>query len=205
MKTFRFLACFFVLSTAATTPLLAQGDNVDWAQGTANSAMARWPDGRFVTADAPWHWNYELGTLLEGMDGVWFSTADGADFKYIKSSVDQLVTPDGTIPTLKPEDHELDNILLGRQLLLLYRVTLDKRYLTAATFLNDQLAQQPRNADGGYWHKQRYPNQMWLDGLYMASPFYAECGQVFGEAGDFNEAVTQIRLINQHTLSLIHI
>ncbi len=58
----------------------------------------------------------------------------------------QLVAPDGSIPTLKPEEHQLDNILLGRQLLLLYGVTQNKRYLTAATFLYDQLAQQPRNA-----------------------------------------------------------
>ena len=115
-----------------------------------------------------------------------------------QESVDQLVTPDGTIPTLKPEDHELDNILLGRQLLLLYRVTLDKRYLTAATFLNDQLAQQPRNADGGYWHKQRYPNQMWLDGLYMAEPFRAEYAFISHRPEDFKDITHQFVLMEEH-------
>ena len=88
------------------------------------------------------------------------------------------MTPDGAIPTYKPEENELDSILMGRQLLLLYGVTQDKRYLTAATLLYDQLRQQPRTPSGGFWHKQRYPNQMWLDGLYMAEPFYAEYASI---------------------------
>ena len=199
MKSACIFAYLFVLAaTTAPTHLFAQDDNDHWAQLAANSAMARWPDGRFAPEGAPWHWNYELGTLLEGMDAVWFNTADGDYYKYVKSSVDQLVTPDGAIPTLKPEDHELDNILLGRQLLLLYRVTLNKRYLTAATFLEDQLAQQPRNADGGYWHKQRYPNQMWLDGLYMAEPFRAEYAFLSHHPEEFKDITHQFVLMDEH-------
>ena len=198
MKFCHLLASYLFVVAAGTTLLVAQDDNDHWAKRAADSAMARWPDGRFVAADAPWHWNYELGTLLEGMDAVWLSTANGDYSKYIKSSVDQLVTPTGTIPTLKPEDHELDNILLGRQLLLLYRVTLDKRYLTAATFLYDQLAQQPRNADSGYWHKQRYPNQMWLDGLYMAEPFRAEYAFISHRPEDFKDITHQFVLMDEH-------
>ncbi len=130
-------------------------------------------------AGARWAWNYELGTLLEGMDAVWLNTADPRYFNYIKSSVDQFVGPDGSIPTYKPEENQLDNILLGRQLLLLYGVTQDPRYAKAATLLYEQLMHQPRTASGGFWHKQRYPNQMWLDGLYMAEPFYAEYASTF--------------------------
>ena len=160
--------------------------------------IARWPDGRFVPAGARWIWNYELGTLLEGMDSVWLSTADPSYFHYIQNSVDALVAPDGSIPTLKPEEHQLDNILLGRQLLLLYGVTRNQRYLTAATFLYDQLAQQPRNASGGFWHKQRYPNQMWLDGLYMAEPFRAEYASISHHPEDFADITHQFVLMEQH-------
>ena len=110
----------------------------------------------------------------------------------------QLVTPDGSIPTLKPEEHQLDNILLGRQLLLLYRVTQNKRYLTAATFLYDQLEQQPRTPIGGFWHKQRYPNQMWLDGLYMAEPFYAEYASISHHPEEFNDITHQFVLMEEH-------
>jgi unsaturated rhamnogalacturonyl hydrolase len=129
---------------------------------------------------------------------VWLSTADRTYFNYVKDSVDQLVTPDGSIPTLKTEDHELDNILLGRQLLLLYRVTQSKPYLTAATFLYQQLKLQPRNPDGGFWHKQRYPNQMWLDGLYMAEPFYAEYASISHRPEDFKDITRQFVLIEEH-------
>jgi unsaturated rhamnogalacturonyl hydrolase len=198
MKIFSFLASFSLVAAFATTSVFAQDGHDHMAKLAASSAIARWPDGRFVPPGAPWHWNYELGTLLEGMDAVWFDTADGDYFKYIKNSVDQLVTPDGAIPTLKPGDHELDNILLGRQLLLLYRVTQDKKYLTAATYLFDQLAQQPRNADGGYWHKQRYPNQMWLDGLYMAEPFRAEYAALSHHPEDFKDITHQFVLMYDH-------
>jgi unsaturated rhamnogalacturonyl hydrolase len=148
MKTLRFLFCFLAFVSAAS--LMLRADELPWSQRAANAAMVRWPDGRFVPVGAPWIWNYELGTLLEGMDSVWLSTADPRYFHYIQSSVDALIGPDGSLPTLKPEEHQLDNILLGRQLLLLYGVTQDRRYLAAATFLYDQLAHQPRNASGGF-------------------------------------------------------
>jgi unsaturated rhamnogalacturonyl hydrolase len=200
MKILRILFSLLALTGAASLMLRAAtpDDSLPWSQHAANAAIARWPDGRFVAPGAPWKWNYELGTLLEGMDAVWLNSADPRYFHYIQNSVDALLAPDGSIPTLKPEDHELDNILLGRQLLLLYRVTRNLRYLTAATFLYNQLAQQPRNTSGGYWHKQRYPNQMWLDGLYMAEPFRAEYASISHHPEDFNDITQQFVLMEQH-------
>jgi unsaturated rhamnogalacturonyl hydrolase len=202
MKTLRLLACLAALvstaQSALASALAAPADQQPWSQHAANAAIARWPDGRFTPAGAPWVWNYELGTLLEGMRSVWLSDVDPRYFNYIKRSVDALVAPDGSIPTLKPEEHQLDNILLGRQLLFLYRVTQDKRYLTAATFLWNQLAPQPRNAEGGYWHKQRYPNQMWLDGLYMAEPFRAEYASISHHPEEFADITKQFVLMEQH-------
>ncbi|MGA3032630.1 MAG: glycoside hydrolase family 88 protein [Terracidiphilus sp.] len=199
MKSIRFDARSFVLAVAsaafASTACAAQ---LPWSQRVADAALARWPDGRTVPAGAPWFWNYELGTLLEGMDDVWLATVDPRYFNYIKSSVDQLVTPDGAIPMLKPEEHQLDDILLGRQLLLLYNITQEKRYLTAATFLHDQLAQQPRNAEGGYWHKQLYPNQMWLDGLYMAEPFRAQYAVLSHHPEEFADITHQFVVMEEH-------
>jgi unsaturated rhamnogalacturonyl hydrolase len=170
-----------------------------WSERAADDAIKRWPDGRFVPADARWAWNYELGTLLEGMDDVWLNTADPRYFNYIKSSIDQFVGPDGSIPTRNLEEYQLDNILLGRQLLLLYGVTQDPRYAKAATLLYDQLLHQPRTPSGGFWHKQRYPNQMWLDGLYMAGPFYAEYAATFHHPEVFSDITHQFVLINEHT------
>jgi unsaturated rhamnogalacturonyl hydrolase len=199
MKSLRFLACVFVLAATAGAALpIFHADQLPWSQRAANAAMVRWPDGRFAPAGAPWAWGYELGTLLEGMDSVWLNTVDPRYFNYIKSSVDQFIGPDGSILMLKTDEHQLDNILLGRQLLLLYGVTQDRRYLTAATSLYDQLAHQPRNASGGFWHKQKYPNQMWLDGLYMAEPFYAEYASISHHPEAFSDITHQFVLMEEH-------
>jgi unsaturated rhamnogalacturonyl hydrolase len=200
MNSLRLLACLAVLAFTGTSALAAPPDPLPWSQRAANAAIARWPDGRFAPAGnpAPSTWNYELGTLLEGMRSAWLTDVDPRDFNYIKSSIDALVAPDGSIPTLKPEEHQLDNILLGRQLLFLYGVTQNKRYLTAATFLWNQLGAQPRNVEGGYWHKQRYPNQMWLDGLYMAEPFRAEYAFISHHPEEFADITKQFVLMDQH-------
>jgi unsaturated rhamnogalacturonyl hydrolase len=168
------------------------------SERVAGAAIDRWPQGCFVPAAAHCAWNYELGTLLEGMDAAWLNTADPRYYNYIKSSVDRLVDADGSIPTWKPEEHQLDDILLGRQLLLLYGVTQDSHYAKAAALLYQQLVHQPRNASGGFWHKQKYPNQMWLDGLYMAEPFYAEYAAMFHQPEAFTDIAHQFALIDEH-------
>jgi unsaturated rhamnogalacturonyl hydrolase len=183
---------------ACGASLAANAQDKPWSQRAASAATERWPEGRFAPAGARWAWNYELGTLLEGMDAVWLNTADRRYFNYIKASVDQFVDADGAIPTWKAEENQLDNILLGRQLLLLYGVTQDKRYSKAATLLYEQLAHQPRTPSGGFWHKQRYPNQMWLDGLYMAEPFYAEYAAFSHHPDAFADVTHQFVLMDEH-------
>jgi len=199
MKSCRNLVLSMLLAGIVTRNFsAAHGQELPWSDRAANAAVTRWPDGRFVPADARWAWNYELGTLLRGMDAVWFNTADARYYKYIKSSIDQFVETDGSIPTYKVEENQLDNILLGRQLLLLYGVTQDPRYAKAATLLYQQLVHQPRTAFGGFWHKQKYPNQMWLDGLYMAEPFYAEYAATFHHPEAFEDITHQFSLIEDH-------
>ncbi len=179
-------------------PAMTHAQQKSWSQRMADTTMQRWPEGHFAPAGASWHWNYELGTLLEGMDAVWYSSANREYFRYLKQSVDQFVGPDGSIATYDASEDSLDNVLTGRQLLLLYGVTQDKRYYRAATLLRQQLAQQPKNASGGFWHKKIYPNQMWLDGLYMAEPFYAQYAAEFREPQDFAEITRQFVLMEQH-------
>jgi unsaturated rhamnogalacturonyl hydrolase len=192
MKSIRLLASLAVLAITARSAIAAPPNPPPMPERAANAAITRWPDG------APSTWNYELGTLLQGMRAVWLTDVDPRYFNYIESSVDALIAPDGSIPTLKPEEHQLDNILLGRQLLFLYGVTQDKRYLTAATFLWNQLGAQPRNVEAGYWHKQHYPNQMWLDGLYMAEPFRAEYASISHHPEEFADITKQFALMEQH-------
>jgi unsaturated rhamnogalacturonyl hydrolase len=173
-------------------------DEVSWSQRAANAAIQRWPDGLFVAPGADWTWNYELATLLEGMNAVASRTSDPRYFDYIKRSMDAFIKPDGTIATWKPREDQLDHILPGRLLLRLYGATHEPRYEKAATLLYEQLERQPRNALGGFWHKQRYPNQMWLDGLYMAEPFYAEYASTFHHPEAFKDITLQFELVDAH-------
>src|ERR1041384_7860471 len=112
--------------------------------------------------------------------------------------MDHFVAADGTIRTYKLEDYSLDNVLPGRILLLLYRVTEQEKYRKAAAQLRAQLKTQPRTSEGGFWHKKIYPEQMWLDGLYMAEPFYAEYAATFHEDADFADIVKQFTLMEAH-------
>lgn len=176
------VAAFFV---KAQTPA--------WSQRMAATAMRLWPDslpgGR---------WAYEQGVVLQGMQSVWQQTGDGVYFKYIQHHTDRYLTADGTIRTYKAGDYNLDNILSGRSLLLLYQVLNTEKYINAASLLYQQLRQQPRNREGGFWHKQRYPDQMWLDGLYMAEPFYAGYADIFHHQADFADIADQFILIEKH-------
>jgi unsaturated rhamnogalacturonyl hydrolase len=184
--------CFLFTAAGFAQPL-------PWSQRLANSTMQRWSDGRYVPPDAHWEWNYELSVVLNGMNALWYNTADRRYYQYLKDSVDQFVQPDGSIATYDPRKNSLDNIAMGRDVLLLYRVTRDGRYYKAATLLRKQLATQPRTPSGGFWHNQMSPDQMWLDGLYMAEPFYAEYAATFQEPQDFADITKQFVLIKNHT------
>jgi unsaturated rhamnogalacturonyl hydrolase len=175
----------------------AQEMSPDLAARLAHTVMQRWPQGEPPQPGTSVRWNYELGTLLNGMDALWYDTADADYYRYVKQCIDQLLSADGSIPTYRLQENSLDNILLGRQLLLLYRVTRQPKYYTAAALLRQQLSTQPRNRFDGFWHKQIYPDQVWLDGLYMAEPFYAEYASTFQEPRDFDDITRQFVLIDE--------
>jgi len=119
--------------------------------------------------------------------------------KFAEDAVGSLIAPDGSIQGYKAEEYQLDALNPGKTALALWQLTHEERYKKAAMLLRQQLDTQPRTPDGGFWHKQRYTQQMWLDGIYMGSPFYAECGGLFDEPGDFDDVAKQIRLIDEHT------
>ncbi|HYJ45126.1 MAG TPA: glycoside hydrolase family 88 protein, partial [Pyrinomonadaceae bacterium] len=133
-----------------------------------------------------------------GIEGVWLKTADGRYFRYIQHITDRFINEDGTIRTYKPEEYNIDTVLPGRNLLLLYKVTGQEKYRKAAAALREQLKTHPRTSEGGFWHKKIYPSQMWLDGLYMGEPFYAEYAATFHEDADFDDIAKQFILMERH-------
>ena len=163
-----------------------------WSVRTADSVMKRSP-GRTEK------WAYEWGLALKSIEQVWLKTHEEKYYNYVKRSIDEFVNPGGEIGTYHLEEYNLDHINPGKLLFLLYRETGDERYRRAAHLLRQQLRTHPRTSEGGFWHKRAYPHQMWLDGIYMAAPFYAKFADTFGEPEGFDDVAHQITLIEKHT------
>ena len=163
-----------------------------WSIRMADSVLARRP---LLSK----RWRYEPGVALLAIKQVWLKTGEQKYYDYIKRNMDEFVGPDGEIRTYHLEEHNLDQINEGKLLFLLYETTGDERYKNAAYLLRKQLQTQPRTSARGFWHKQIYPYQMWLDGIYMASPFYAEFARRFDEPEGFDDVAHQIILIEKKT------
>lgn len=160
-------------------------------QLTLTAMETLWQDTTVLKGPKGPRWSYDMGVVLEGAAAVWRNTGDGKYFKYIQSSMDAYLDKEGNIATYKSEDFNIDNIKNGRALLLLYKVTGQQKYLLAVNKLYNQIKTQPRTKEGGFWHKKIYPNQMWLDGLYMGQPFYAEYAKLMKKDADFDDIANQ--------------
>lgn len=195
-----FLICLPVFSIYAQS---VQEIKIDpgkpWSVRIADSFILRHPAN--VINDSTYNnkWTYDQGVLLEGLHQLGKLTKDEKYFNYIKTNIDQFVTDDGKIKTYKYMDFNIDNINTGRELLYLYTKTNEQKYKIAADTLRKQLANQPRTKSNGFWHKKIYPYQMWLDGLYMAEPFYAKYSKLFNEPQNYDDIVHQFVWIEKQT------
>lgn len=167
------------------------------SQQMAHTSMIIWKDS-FSLNDKPARWSYDMGVILKGCERVWLNTGDPVYFEYIKRLMDFYVNEDGSIKDYKPAEYNIDHINNGKLVLLLYRVLGKEKYLKAANLLREQLRTHPRTREGGFWHKGVYPYQMWLDGLYMAEPFYAEYASLVHEDSAFNDITNQFVWMEQH-------
>jgi unsaturated rhamnogalacturonyl hydrolase len=121
-------------------------------------------------------------------------------YNYFKTYVDYFIDNKGNVTDYRPDEFNIDRIQPARNLLILYQKTGDPKYKQAILKHVEQMKKHPRTSDGGYWHKKIYPNQMWLDGLYMAQPFLTSYAKMFNDPVWFDEAFRQLTLVYKHTL-----
>lgn len=196
----------FKITYLQTYQAFSKGDTItNWSERIFESTINKYPDPASLSIISPGEWTYEYGFFLNAGYELWLRSKKDEYYNYIKNWTDRFLTPDGRI---KEEEYDvtqyrLDDILPGRLCVYLYQTTGDERYKKAADQLRDHLAKQPKTSDGGYWHKQIYPYQMWLDGIYMGDVFSTHYAAVFNEPDLFNEAAHQIKLISQHTLDSV--
>ena len=165
------------------------------SQQVAETVLKIWPDT--IPVGSQTKWSYDMGVVLKGFEGIWMNTGDVAYFNSIQKKIDFFVKDDGSIKNYELEEYNIDHVNNGKLVLLLYRVLGKEKYKKAADLLRSQLKTQPRTKEGGFWHKKIYPNQMWLDGLYMGGPFYAEYSLLFDESG-FDDIANQFIWMEKH-------
>ena len=145
----------------------------------------------------PTNWNYIDGCMLTALLELSSITGEKQYADFVEGFIDAFVEEDGTIRTYSAGGHALDDINEGRVLFPIYERTGKEKYRKACDFLHQCLLEQPRTHEGSFWHKQIYPNQVWLDGLYMAQPYAALYEKYFG-SGDYSDIVHQIDTVHLH-------
>ncbi len=171
-----------------------------WSLRMADSVLWRDPDPLSVDAEGrPLYWNYTQGLVFTALLAADEGTADRRYVDYVKRYYDAAVAADGTIGGgYRLDAFNVDHVNPGKALLRLHRRAPTPRTKAALDTLRRQLREHPRTSEGGFWHKQIYPHQMWLDGLYMGAAFLAEYAREFGEAPAFDDVARQFVLMERH-------
>lgn len=145
----------------------------------------------------PRSWTYEQGVQLKAVEQVWYATGNPKYYSFIKSGMDFWFDKDGKLSKYDGDEYNIDHITPGRAIITLYRVSNEEKYKKAAELIRTQLKTHPRTKEGGFWHKKIYPWQMWLDGLYMGEPFYAEYSMVWNE-NNWEDIANQFVWMEKH-------
>lgn len=206
-RTLFLAACALLLCSAACSGRRGLIDSpVSPAVRMVESEIARHPSPASLDGipEGKIKWNYTSGLELLAMIDAADAYGRPDFYDYALRYYDTIVRPDASVITYKKEKYNLDHICPGRPLFILAERTGEARYAQVLDTLFAQLQGHPRNADGGFWHKQVYPHQMWLDGLYMAEPFYAEyIVRKMSDSESFQrlkrDIVDQFVLVGKHT------
>lgn len=170
-----------------------------WSVRIADSFLRQHPDSIvYPDEEKSKRWNYEQGLMLEAFYRMSVVTMNANYAAYLRKNLEHYIGPNGQIATYKLSEFNIDNITPGVAVLRALDLFRDQRYRIAADSLRKQLSLHPRTSEGGFWHKRIYPNQMWLDGLYMGEPFYALYAKKFNDTAAFSDIVRQFVLIEKH-------
>ena len=138
-------------------------------------------------------WNYIDGCMLKAILDMYYATGNTKYFDFAKNYTDFFIDDNGGILGYKVEEYNCDQINMGKILFDLYRATKEEKYSKAIELLYSQLLTHPRISTGNFWHKLIYPNQVWLDGLYMVQPFYLEYDMLFNSGKNVKDIFDQFR------------
>jgi len=189
------IAILFFTGSTAVAQSQPISSKLKWSERMALSIMKRHPQAYQIDDKTEPKWDYVHGLVLTSFEKLYKKTKDKKYFDYIKNYADATIDSNGEVKSYKFENYNIDMVAAGKMLFNLYDETKDQRYLTVIQLLRKQLQEQPRTASGGFWHKKVYPNQMWLDGLYMGEPFYTEYTVKYENGKNLDDIAKQFELI----------
>lgn len=192
-----FIAFVLFSCTSKSQKPETQTAQISWAVKMADAVMARNDSLITYNGKAP-KYEYDLAFLASAIEKL--GTGSPKYSAYAKAYIDYFVQPDGTINGYNADDYNIDRVRPGLNMLELYKLTGDEKYKKAVETLVTQMKSQPKTRSGGFWHKKIYPYQMWLDGIYMGSPFLARYAKDFNQPEWFDVVTFQIQEIYKETL-----
>ncbi|WP_159520402.1 glycoside hydrolase family 88/105 protein [Sunxiuqinia indica] len=142
-------------------------------------------------------WDYDVGYMGSAIAKL--GDVDPKYSKYLEDYINYFIQEDGTVKGYEKEEYNIDRVNPAKNLFRLYKKTGEEKYKIALEQFVDQMRTHPKTSDGGFWHKKIYPHQMWLDGLYMASPFLAQYAKEFDQPEWFDVVAHQILLVYEKT------
>lgn len=136
-------------------------------------------------------WDYIDGCMIKAVLEMYSITGDKKYLEFADGFVDFKVNDDGSITGYNADELNIDNVNAGKTLFELYDLTGKEKYRKAMDNIYSQIQKMPRTAEGNFWHKKIYPNQVWLDGMYMGQPFYMEYDTRFGGKAHYEDIKNQ--------------
>lgn len=174
---------------AATEQLL--DEYIDYLMAHSDSAHPAW-NLEMIRSWKSNKWNYIDGCMITGILERYEITGEARFLDFADRFMSGFVEEDGRIRTYDPAEYSLDNVNPAKNLFTLYDLTGKEKYRKALELVRSQLSTMPRTPEGNFWHKLIYPNQVWLDGIYMALPFYMEYEKRFDAQKDCEDICRQI-------------
>ena len=169
------------------------------AQELAKSEMTHHPELWTCDGAAKPKWEYTPTLMARTFVELYNATGDSVYLNHAQRFADQFIGKDGSILTYKKSLYNMDRIQGGNFLILLDAVNPQPQYKIAIETLRNQLREQPRTTEGGFWHKQVYEHQMWLDGLFTGTTFYARYAAWKPEPEAWSDIANQFLVIDSHT------
>ncbi|WP_241676576.1 glycoside hydrolase family 105 protein [Flavobacterium pectinovorum] len=173
-------------------------NNSKWSEKTALTILNNYPKAWQIDGNEKPKWDYKMGFLLFSFEKLYQKTNDSKYLNYIKEYADEMIDSSGNIKKYEEKEYNIDYVNPGKILFNLYDISKDNRYQKVLVQLRKQLENQPRTASGGFWHKEIYPNQMWIDGLYMAEPFYTQYTVTYENGKSLDDIAKQFELVQNH-------